>query len=253
MATQNLKPATTPLTDAQKRRQETVGSAEKLAELKRKQLAAMQNRLGMLGGSQASERESLTLKGQAAQQEMSRQTGKLYAQGVSASPFSGATARISAGAQVAEQTSRQQEEARLRQQAAEAQLRAGQRREMTGAEQAVAGAEEDVVVQEQQVTTVQEKLPAMAEQHARNLQPASVEVNRIIGENENTFTPDNDKAAAAQIAAYAETFKQTDPKLRDMLLYVADAVRNESLPREFSKYLSQPAPGPGCQGRSTRI
>ena len=52
MATQNLKPATTPLTDAQKRRQETVGSAEKLAELKRKQLAAMQNRLGMLGGSQ---------------------------------------------------------------------------------------------------------------------------------------------------------------------------------------------------------
>jgi hypothetical protein len=233
MATQNLKPATTPLTEAQKRRKKTVGSAEKLAELKKKQLAAMQNRLGMLGGSQASERESLALKGQAAQQEMSRQAGKLYAQGVSASPFSGATARISAGAQVAEQTSRQQEEARLRQQAAEAQLRAGQRREMTAAEQAVAGAEEDVVVQEQQVTEVQQKLPGRTEQWNQNVAAETAEVNTIITNNEN-WHGDTEAEAAGQILARALTYKDTDPKLYKMLTYVAEAVRNDDLPPEFS-------------------
>tara|TARA_R100000808_G_scaffold5362_2_gene16390 strand:- start:5502 stop:6320 length:819 start_codon:yes stop_codon:yes gene_type:complete len=234
MATQNIKPAGTPLTEAQKRRKKTVGSAEQLAELKRKQLDAARSRLGVLGGSQASERESLALKGQAAQQEMSRQAGKLYAQGVSASPFSGATARISAGAQIAEQTSRQQEEAKLRQQAAEAQLRAGQRREMTAAEQAVAGAEDDVVVQEQQVTEVQEKLPDMAEQHGRNTQPAIDEVNTIIDDEVGVLW-DSDKKAAARIRSYASTFKDTDPKMERMLRHIAYKIQTKELPKQYSE------------------
>jgi len=235
MAVQNVKP--TPFkSDAILRKEEVLGVAKTAKERADERAKAARERLDRLRGGFGGQRESLVGRQEAARLETQRAGGRNVARAVASTPFSGATSSIVAAESVQERLDKQQQEAALRGEAALAQLQATQ----LGQEQAgikdVEKAEDVALEQTALEIKAREDLPKMAEQHDINIGTETAEINKIISENEhNIFMGGDDPGkAAGAIEARAVTYKNTDPKMYKMLLYVADAVRANDLPREFS-------------------
>ena len=232
MAVQNIKP--TPFeSEAMKRKGEMLGVAKTAEERATERAKAANERLNRLRGGFGGQRESVLNRQKAARLEEQRAGGRNVARAVASTPFSGATSSIVAAESVQERLDKQQQEAALRGEAALSQLQATQLGQEEAGIQSVEKAEDIALSQTQQRIKAEEDLPEMAEQHTRNLPTETTAVNEIITRNEGVVY-DTPGKAAGEIEARALTYVKTDPKLHKMLMYVADAVRRNDLPKSFS-------------------